>query len=68
MSCSKLTSLVIPFGVTSIGIAAFANCNGLTSVTIPDSVTSIGARAFDNCSGLTSVVFKGKTIEQVQAI
>ncbi|MBQ6275699.1 MAG: leucine-rich repeat domain-containing protein, partial [Bacteroidales bacterium] len=52
---SKIKTLVIDNGVTSIGVYAFYGCNGLTSVTIPNSVTSIGASAFYNCSGLTSV-------------
>ncbi|MCL1957474.1 MAG: leucine-rich repeat protein [Fibromonadales bacterium] len=42
---SKLRSVVIPNGVTSIGELAFANA-GLTSVVIPNSVTSIGEYAF----------------------
>ena len=53
--CSGLTSLTIPSGVTSIGIAAFQGCSGLTSLTIPSGVTSIGNRAFYGCSGLTSL-------------
>ncbi len=47
--------LVIPNGVTSIGIYAFYYCTGLTSITIPDSVTSIGSSAFSGCTGLTSI-------------
>ena len=53
--CSGLTSLTIPSGVTSIGIAAFRGCSGLTSLTIPSGVTSIGNYAFSGCSGLTSL-------------
>ena len=53
--CSGLTSLTIPSGVTSIGIAAFQGCSGLTSLTIPSGVTSIGKYAFAGCSGLTSL-------------
>ena len=53
--CSGLTSLTIPSGVTSIGIAAFQGCSGLTSLTIPSGVTSIGKYAFSGCSGLTSL-------------
>ena len=53
--CSGLTSLTIPSGVTSIGIAAFRGCSGLPSLTIPSGVTSIGKSAFLGCSGLTSL-------------
>ena len=42
----KDTSFEIPYGVTSIGYAAFRDCDSLVSVTIPDSVTSIGYLAF----------------------
>jgi len=40
--CDSLTSVVIPYSVTSIGGAAFSNCTSLTDIVIPDSVTSIG--------------------------
>ena len=53
--CSRLTSVTIPDGVTSIGGGAFQYCSSLTSVTIPDSVTSIGDYAFWGCSSLTGV-------------
>jgi len=43
----RLTSVTIPYGVTSIGDAAFYS-NLLTSITIPSSVTSIGNTAFYN--------------------
>jgi hypothetical protein len=52
-SREKLTSFIIPEGVTSIGEKAFAN-NKVTSVTIPNSVTSIGKYAFEN-NQLTSI-------------
>ena len=52
---TKVTDLIIPNSVTSIGNYAFWNCTSLTSVTIPNSVTSIGSEAFQGCTGLTSV-------------
>lgn len=54
-----LTSVTIPYGVTSIANNAFYECSGFTSVTIPASVTSIGSYAFCNCSKLASVYFDG---------
>ena len=53
--CSRLTSLTLPVGITSIGYDAFYNCSGLTSLTLPAGITSIGEYAFYGCSGLTSL-------------
>jgi len=51
----KVTDLVIPDGVTSIGNLAFSGYTSLTSITIPDSVTEIGYFAFLGCTNLTSI-------------
>ncbi len=56
---SKVTDLIIPSGVSSIGNYAFSDCTGLTSVTIPSSVTSIGDRAFSGCAELTGITIPG---------
>ena len=53
--CSSMTSVTIPDGVTSIGMASFWNCKNLTSVNISDSVTEIGLGAFYGCSGLKNI-------------
>lgn len=53
---TALTSLVIPYGVTTIPVSMVYNCAVLTSVTIPDSVTSINDYAFYGCSALAGVV------------
>ena len=45
---TKITDLVIPNNVTSIGSYAFYGCSDLTSITIPNSVTSIGIDVFAN--------------------
>ena len=60
--CTRILSVVVEPGVTSIGKYAFWECKGLTSVTIPESVTGIGAYAFAYCSSLTGVTIpKGVT-------
>jgi hypothetical protein len=54
---NSITTAVIEYGVTSIGINAFWGDfvrNPLTSMTIPSSVTTIGENAFRN-NNLTSV-------------
>ena len=53
--CSRLTSLTLPVGITSIGYDAFAYCSGLTSLTLPAGITSIDKYAFSGCSRLTSL-------------
>ena len=54
----KLTSVIIPGNVTSIGEYAFRNCSSLTRATMGtngNGIASIGKAAFENCSSLTSV-------------
>ncbi|MCH5184876.1 MAG: leucine-rich repeat protein [Oscillospiraceae bacterium] len=51
----RITDIIIPSGVTSIGNYAFAGYSDFTNITIPDGVTSIGDSAFEYCSGLTSI-------------
>ncbi len=51
----KITDLIIPNSVTSIGNLTFSGYSSLTSISIPNSVTSIGDLAFYYCSSLTSI-------------
>ena len=61
-SCSNLTSVMIPDGVTSIGGNAFLYCSSLTSLRIPDGV-SMGTWPFGGCHGLREIVFAGNVPE-----
>jgi hypothetical protein len=56
--CTKLTSIVIPYGVTLVGSfimdsGIFYGCTSLSSVVFPNSVTLIGANAFNGCINLS---------------
>ncbi|GHV72194.1 hypothetical protein FACS1894201_00100 [Bacteroidia bacterium] len=52
---SKIKTVVIENGVTTIGNWAFLGCYNLTSLSIGNSVETIGHRSFESCSALTSV-------------
>ena len=47
--------VVIPDGVTDIGVEAFSTCENLTSITMSDSVKEIWKYAFYGCSSLLNV-------------
>lgn len=53
---SRIISINIPSGTTSIGNYAFKYLSSLESITIPDSITSIGNYAFRDCYKLQSVI------------
>ena len=46
---------IIPYGVTTIGEAAFEGITGLPSVVVPNSVEWIEDEAFSGCAGLISI-------------
>jgi hypothetical protein len=56
---TRITSVSIPNGVTTIFQSAFSGCTGITSITIPASVTAIQDLAFRDCTNLTSVTLQG---------
>ena len=47
--------VVIPEGVTEIGVGAFNMCRRLNSVAIPETVKIIGLQAFRDCAGLKRI-------------
>lgn len=52
---TKLKSLTLSDGVTTINNGAFSFCESLEQVTLPDSLTSIGNFAFQSCKSLKSI-------------
>ena len=56
-------NVVVPDGVTAIGIEAFRSCKEMSSINIPGSVKEIRDYAFDYCTGLTAVDLPGSLIK-----
>ena len=56
---SKLQSIIIPEGVTTIDSSAFSGCSSLAVIILPSTLTSVGASAFQSCNFLTHVLFRG---------
>lgn len=54
-SKSDIKSLVISYGITSIGDDSFSSCENLSRVTIASSVTKIGTSAFHRCGKLSTI-------------
>lgn len=52
---SKVTSVSIPSGVTTIGASAFYNCDYLTSISFPASVVTFNDRCCEGCAVLADV-------------
>ena len=53
---TKVTHVIIPRSVTTIGVNAFYLCTGLTTVKFSTFVTNIGENAFEGCSSLTEII------------
>ena len=52
---TRIKTLIINEGVTSIGGSAFENCYYLSNVQLPNSLTLINYSVFEGCTSLTSV-------------
>ena len=62
----KITKVIIPSSVVSIGEKAFYDCNGLTSVEfLGPGLQIIGAESFRYCNNMSSVVFSGNTLQSI---
>ena len=47
--CSSLEEIIIPDGITDLGIGCFADCTQLRSVKLPDSIEVINDYCFKGC-------------------
>lgn len=58
--CVNITGVMLPDGLTKIGIETFLGCSKLAHITIPENVTVIDREAFANCDSLTSIVIPNR--------
>ena len=54
-NCTKLTSVVFPDRVLSLGSNIFKGCSELVSITINEDITYIGKNAFSGCAKLEAL-------------
>ena len=54
---SSLETIILPEGLTHIGMAAFRNCDSLVSISLPSRVEYIGDFTFADCDALESFSF-----------
>ena len=64
----RLTSFETGTNLSSIGPNCFMNNTSLEQATIGAEVESIGQTCFTGCTSLQLLMFKGRTLEQVQAM
>ena len=62
--CTKLVSVSIGNGITSIPGNCFSGCSSLNNVILPDSIETLGESAFSGCSSLTSITLS-KNIKKI---
>lgn len=60
---SRIKTITIEDGVTSIGTNAFKNCSFVNEITVPESVTVIHDGAISDCSNATIKVYIGSYAE-----
>lgn len=52
---TRITEIILPNSITSLGDYCFNNCSNLASITLPNSITSLGNYCFSDCSNLASI-------------
>ena len=57
----KESVFTVPDGITTIGVAAFADCAGLSEIRFPDTLKNVRWSAFEGCSGLSTLAFPDGT-------
>ena len=58
----KPVYVIIPKGITTIGVSAFRKCSNLKLLELPSTLTSIGDGAFRDCGSLVHVCCKAQNV------
>ena len=53
--CAKLRTVIMPEGVSHIGVSAFEGCSSLNNIILPSSIKTISGRAFADCKELSDI-------------
>ena len=61
--CTRITSIVIPDSVTSIGVVAFSGCTSLSKVKLSNNLTIIEEGTFRDCTSLKEIVIPDSVTE-----
>ena len=61
-NCKRLSSIVIPDTVTSVGTYSFFGCSSLTSIDFGKGIKTIGNAVFYYCSSLTYIVIPNSVV------
>lgn len=61
-NCKRLSSIVIPDTVTSVGTYSFFGCSSLTSIDFGKGLKTIGNAVFYYCSSLTYIVIPNSVV------
>ena len=65
--CTKLTNIVLPSSITTIGSQAFSG-SGLREIDIPNGVSRLGGDAFAYCNSLSKVVIGSRVSRLDQGV
>jgi hypothetical protein len=55
-SNNRITSIIIPEGIKSVGTGSFSGCVNLKSIRLPNSLVNISGSAFSYCTSLEDIV------------
>lgn len=61
--CKNIETIILPEGITKIGMSAFARCESLVNIDIPDTVKTIEMDAFFGCLKLSNIKLPNELIE-----